>query len=161
MTIQNGNRFENYLQKFSESDWQAASDSLVPSIHEVDRSATLIWLRFYPLALDQYLSAPDREELKRNIAMQGDFGLANRIDTSHSFLYGHRYWKTVKAAIEAESQVFENDNIGLADEIKQIAAMVAEKVKADASLLIGITTVAFMTLAQIGLDKFLTAPGDT
>jgi ferredoxin len=93
--------------------------------------------------------------------MQGDFGLEDDIDTSHSFLYGHRYWKTVKAATEAESQVFENPNIDLSDEIPQIATMAADKLKADRSLLIAITAVGFMTLAQVGIEKFRASTGET
>jgi ferredoxin len=38
--------------------------------------------------------------------------------------------------------------------------MVAEKVKADASLLIGITAVGLMTLVQTGLEAFSATPGD-
>jgi ferredoxin len=161
MSTQTSNHFESYLKKFGESEWQTAIQSLLPAIHEVDRTAVQIWFRFYPLALEQYLeAAPDLDEAKRTLAMQGDFGLDNRIDSSHYFLYGHRYWKTVKAAIEAESQVFENQNIDLADEIMQIATMIAEKLKSDKSLLIGITAVGFMTLAQVGLEMFKAAVGE-
>ena len=161
MSIQNSNRLENYLQRFTEQDWQAAFDSLLPSIHEVDRNSVRIWARFYPLALVHYLTdAADIDEAKRSLAMQGDFGLENKIDTSHSFLYGHRYWKAVKAAVEAESQVFENEGVDLAEEIRQVAKMVGKKVKADSSLLVGITAVGFMTLTQVGLDKFKAAPGE-
>lgn len=161
MSTQSSNHFETYLRKFNESDWLTAVESLLPSTHEVDRNAVQIWFRFYPLSLQQHLlAAPDMEEAKRNLAMQGDFGLENRIDTSHDFLYGHRYWKTVKAAIEAESQVFENDAVDLGDEIKQIAAMAAEKLKVDASLVIAITIVGFMTLVQVGLEKFRRSTGE-
>ncbi len=161
MSTRNSNHFETYLKKFSESDWQSAIASLFASIHEVDRNAVQIWFHFYPLSLQQYVSsADDTAEAKRNLAMQGDFGLDDKIDTSHAFLYGHRYWKTVKAAIEAESQIFGNENIDLADEIDQIATMIAQKVKADRSLLIGITAVGFMTLAQVGVEKFKAAAGE-
>ncbi len=161
MSTQSINHFESYLKKFAESEWQAAIESLLPAIHEVDRNAVQIWFRFYPLALERYLeAAPDADEAKRSLAMQGDYGLDQRIDTSHYFLYGHRYWQTAKAAIEAESQVFENENVELADEIRQIAAMIAGKLKVDESLLIGITAVGFMTLAQVGLEKFKAATGE-
>ncbi len=161
MSIGNSNHFQTYLRQFSESDWQTVITSLMTSTHEVDRSAVQIWFHFYPLALQQYVSsADDAAEVKRNLAMQGEFGLDDKIDTSHAFLYGHRYWKAVKAAIEAESQIFENENIDLADEITQIATMVAEKVKADKSLLIGITAVGFMTFVQVGLEKFKAATGE-
>lgn len=161
MSTDSSNHLQTYLNKFSESDWQAANAALLAAIHEVDRNAVQIWFRFYPLALQEYLStAPDPEDAKRGLAMQGDYGLENRIDTSHYFLYGHRYWKIVKAAIEAESQVFENENIDLADEIKQIAAMIAGKLKVSESLLFSITAVGFMTLAQVGLEKFKAAAGE-
>ncbi len=161
MSTQSSNNLETYLRKFNESEWQAAIDSLLPLIHEVDRNAVRIWFRFYPLALEQFLlAAPDVEEAKQNIALQGDFGLEDRIDTSHDFLYGHRYWKTVKAAIEAESQVFQNEAVDLGDEIKQIAAMAADRLKADTSLLIAITAIGFMTLNQVGIDKFKAATGE-
>ena len=161
MTNSSSNTFERYLQKFSESDWQKAIEALLPSIHEVDRNAVQIWFRFYPLSLHLYLSSEqDTDNAKRTLAMQGEFGLEDRVDASHSFLYGHRYWKTVKAAIEAESQVFANENTDLADEIRQIATMAAEKLEADDSLLIPITAAGFMTVAQVGIDRFNATPGE-
>ena len=152
--------FELYLKKFDESGWQTAIESLLPSIHEVDRNAVQIWFRFYPLSLHQFVASAGPEEAKKSIAMQGDYRLDDRIDTSHNFLYGSRYWKTVKAAIEAEAQVFAGDNVALQDEIRQIADMVAAKVKADTSLLIGVTAVGLMTLVQVGLAKFQAAAGE-
>ena len=144
----------------SESDWNSAIAALLPSIHPVDRNSVQIWFRFYPLSLEQFLSASENiDEAKQSIAMQGEFGLEDRIDTSHDFLYGHRYWTAVKAAIEAESQVFQGENIGLSDEITQIAAMVAGKLKVDRSLVIGITAVGFMTATQVGLEKLRTSNG--
>ncbi|MBA2380166.1 MAG: hypothetical protein H0V76_11400, partial [Blastocatellia bacterium] len=95
------NPFITSLEKHTEADWLAAIDSLAADIHEVDRTATQVWFRFYPLDLVLYLnSAKNPDEAKRNFAMQGDFGLEDRIDTSHNFLYGHRFWPDVKAAID-------------------------------------------------------------
>ena len=148
-------KFETYLHNFNEADWQSSIAKLRPSIHEVDRNAVQIWFRFYPLSLRRFLAASeDLDKTKSSLKMQGDFELSDKIDTSHGFLYGHRYWPAVKAAIEAETQVFDNETIELAEEIRQIAAMVAEKVKADTSLLIAITAVGFMTLEQVGLERF-------
>ena len=144
----------------SESDWNSAIAALLPSIHPVDRNAVQIWFRFYPLSLEQFLSGGENiDEAKRSIAMQGDFGLGDRIDSSHDFLYGHRYWTAVKAAIEAESQVFQGDNPELADEIAQIATMVAGKLNIDRSLVVAITAVGFMTATQVGLEKLRTSIG--
>ena len=93
--------FQQYLSTFNESDWLAAVDELLPCIHEVDRNAVQIWFRFYPLSLQRFIaSAEDREETLRGMAMQGDFDLSSQIDTSHHFLYAHRYWPTVKRKIE-------------------------------------------------------------
>jgi ferredoxin len=154
--------FENYLASLSESDWNSALAALLPSIHSVDRNAVQIWFRFYPLSLERYISTSDNvEEAKRSIKMQGDFGLDGRVDTSHDFLYGHRYWTAVKAAIEAESQVFEGGNVDLADEIKQIATMVAGKLKVETSLVVGITAVGFMTATQVGLEKLRSIGGNS
>lgn len=164
MTMSNEslNPLESYLKKFSEPDWQTALDSVLPSIHEVDRSAVQIWFRFYPLALHQYLSeAPAVEESVRSMAMQGDFGLEDKIDTSHAFLYGHRFWRNVKAAIETETQIFDNADRPLSEEIEKIAAAASEKVRADKSLLLAITAVGLMTLAQVGLGEFKASPGET
>lgn len=153
--------FETYLNKFTETDWLNAVESLLPEIHEVDRNAVQIWFRFYPVSLFRYIeAAEDKESALRGIAMQGNYELKTQIDTSHHFLYGHRYWKTVKAAIEAEAEVFQDSNVDLAEEIRQIAAMVADRVKADASLLISITAAGLMTLVQSGLQAVKTAPGD-
>jgi ferredoxin len=91
--------------------------------------------------------------------MQGDWELAGRIDTSHHFLYGHRYWPTVKAAIEAEIAVFEGQTHSLAEEIKQVAILVAEKLKVERPLVNAIVTVGLATLNQVGADAFKAAPG--
>lgn len=162
MTMSNKslNTLESYLKKFSEPDWQTALESVLPSVHEVDRSAVQIWFRFYPLALQQFLSRADGEESAESLAMQGDFGLEDKIDTSHAFLYGHRFWWDVKAAIEAETQVFDNAERPLSEVIDKIAVSAAEKVRADRSLLTAITAVGLMTLTQVGLEKFVASTGE-
>jgi ferredoxin len=156
------NAFTSYIEKHTEAEWLAAVESLVPSIHEVDRNATQIWFRFYPLSLFRSLqAAEDLDKALHGFAILGNYALRTQIDTSHHFLYGHRFWRTVKAAIEAEAAVFENSEVALADEIKQLAAMAAEKLKVDASLVIGITAAGLMTLNQVGLEAFQAAAGET
>ncbi|HTK25774.1 MAG TPA: hypothetical protein VL327_04390 [Pyrinomonadaceae bacterium] len=155
------NTFDVYINKFNENDWLAAVETLAPEIHEVDRAATQIWFRFFPLGLFRYLeSTEDKDAATQTFVIKGDRELKNQIDTSHHFLYGHRYWKTVKAAIEAESAVFENSNIDLAEEIRQVAALAAEKLKVDTSMILGITAAGFMTVVQAGLDNFKNAAGE-
>jgi ferredoxin len=155
------NSLENYLTQFSESDWLSAVDELLPGVHEVDRNAVQIWFRFYPLDFRRFVEKEsDEAELRRSLGLLGDYDLADQIDTSHRFLYGHRFWKVIKAAIEAEAEVFTDQNPSLADEIRQVASNVAELVKADASLVLGITAVGFMTLNQVGLERFKAAAGE-
>src|SRR5215204_4711083 len=125
------NKFENYLNKFSEADWLAALERLLPAIHEVDRNAVQIWFRFYPLELFRYLeTAEDREKAIQKFVMQGDFELKNQIDSSHRFLYGHRYWKETKATIETLAESFKDE----AADLSQVIETAASAVKADKSL---------------------------
>ena len=154
MTNEPINTFESFLIGLSEAEWQSTVVSLLPSIHEVDRNAVQIWFRFYPLELQRYLTGvEDTDEAKRGLAMQGDFGLERRVDTSHSFLYGHRYWETAKEAIlrRCEDRKDSND---LRTEITEIATAVGKQVGADTSLTLAITAVGLMTLTQVGLTGF-------
>jgi ferredoxin len=152
------NNFETYLNKFRESEWLAAVENLLPAIHEVDRTAVQIWFRFYPLELFRYLeSAEDREKAIQKFVMQGDFELKNQIDSSHKFLYGHRFWKETKAAIETYAESFKN----AAADLTKVIEDVASTVKADKSLTLGIAAVGLMTLNQVGLEAFKAAKGET
>ena len=156
------NNFETYLNKFSESEWLAAVESLLPAIHEVDRNAVQIWFRFYPLELFRYLeSAEDREKAIQKFVMQGDFELKNQIDSSHKFLYGHRFWKEVKATIEARAANFGSEASDLSQIIEELAQTVASSVKNDKSLTLAITAAGLMTLNQVGLEAFKAAKGET
>src|SRR3954463_13321508 len=96
--------FENFLNQQNEESWSAALATLLRSIHEVDRNATQIWFAFYPLSLFQALSdSDDREKLAQQLLLQGDYDLKDQIDTSHRFLYGHRFWPQVKRAVAAHA----------------------------------------------------------
>ena len=149
-------KLESYLGGFNQNDWSEALTTLTPSIHEVDRNAVQIWFRFFPLSLTRFLAeATDPDEAKRGLAMQGDYGLDKRIDTSASFLYGYRYWNTVKAVIRCEAETFQGPEGTLAGEIDRIATLVAAKAKVEKPLVVGITAVALMTGVQVGLDALL------
>ena len=153
-------KFENFLNKFNENDWLKSINELLPAIGEVDRTATQIWFRFYPLALHNYLqNAEDKDKTVQKFVMQGDWDLKNQIDSSHKFLYGHRFWKETKNAIETRAASFNDGNANLTDEIKEIAKTAANNSKADVSLLIGITAIGLMTLQQVGFDAFKSAEG--
>jgi ferredoxin len=148
--------FENFLIQNDDEAWSATLTRLLRSIHEVDRNATQIWFAFYPLPLVQALeSAEDPELLSQRLLMQGNFYLDNQVDSSHTFLYGHRFWPEVKAAVAAHAKQFSPESGGpLADQIIAIADELSKKAKVDQSLLIGIVAVAFMTARQTGIATF-------
>ena len=153
--------FETFLKQHDEESWAATLTALLRSIHEVDRNATQIWFSFYPLSLFEALErADDPEKLAQQLLMQGNYYLKDQIDSSHTFLYGHRYWPEVKSAVEKHAREFSsNETRSLADQILTVAQNAATQAKADQSLVIGITAVAFMTIRQAGLAAFEAAPG--
>lgn len=153
--------FENFLAGHDEESWAAALTTLLRSIHEVDRNATQIWFAFYPLQLWRALEhAEDRDTLAQQLLLQGDYELRNQIDSSHSFLYGHRFWPEVKRAIEQHADAFDQTaRASLADQILTVARGVAKALNQDESLLVGITAIAFMTVQQSGLAAFKAASG--
>ena len=143
--------FESFLKQHDQAAWARAVETLLPDIHEVDRNAVQIWFHFFPLALANAISEmPDRAELERTLRLDGNYRLADQSDTSHWFLYGHRYWPQVKAAIinRAES--------GGAPKSLDLAALVREIATdaGDVGLSLGITAVGLMTLQQVGLAVF-------
>jgi ferredoxin len=153
--------FEHFLYQQDEESWSATLTTLLRSIHEVDRNATQIWFSFYPLALFQALEqAEDPETLAQQLLMQGNYYLKDQIDSSHTFLYGHRYWPDVKSAVQKHAREFSpGETRSLADQILSVAQEAAKQAKVDQSLTIGITAVAFMTIRQAGLAAFENAPG--
>jgi ferredoxin len=155
------NSFEKLLWKQDEESWSGVITALLRSIHEVDKTAVQIWFAFYPLSLFEALkAAADPEQLARRLLLQGDYYLKNQIDSSHTFLYGHRYWPEVKKAVEQRATSFESKpDAGLADEILAVAQDVATRLKVDRSLVVGITAVAFMTVQQVGIQAFKAASG--
>lgn len=153
------NAFIEGIEKLTEAEWLAAVGSVAKDIHEVDRNATEIWFRFFPLDLVRYLeSADDVEATMKGIVLEGDFGLLDKIDTSHFFLYGHRYWPHVKAAVTARAESVDAFT-DLDTEIRNIARSVADAAKVDVSLTLGIAAVGLMTLVQAGYDDMKAAAG--
>ena len=154
--------FETFLSQQGDEAWAATLTTLLRSIHEVDKNATQIWFAFYPLSLFRALrDAQKRDELARDLLLQGNYELKSQIDSSHRFLYGHRHWPQVKKAVEAFCDNFNPSVMGkLADHILQVASEAAQSAQVDRSLTIGITAVAFMTVQQVDLDAFKTARGE-
>ena len=153
--------FQSFLNKHNEEAWSATITALLRSIHEVDKTAIQVWFSFYPLELFHALEkSADPEALGRQMLLQGNYYLKDQIDSSHKFLYGHRYWPEVKKAVaEHAGSLNASQSVSLADQILEIAGVVAHRLKIDASLVVGITAVAFMTVQQVGLQTFKSASG--
>src|SRR6266567_6037649 len=117
--MNNETSFEIFLNRHDEEAWSATLVTLQRSIHEVDRHATQIWFAFYPLPLYRALEeAEDREKLAQQLLLQGDYELKDQIDTSHRFLYGHRFWPQIKKAVAAHADSFsESAQSSLPDQI--------------------------------------------
>jgi ferredoxin len=153
--------FENWLGQQSEEAWSATLTTLLRSIHEVDKNATQIWFAFYPLSLfHAFQQAEDPEQLAQQLLMKGVYPLRGQIDSSHKFLYGHRYWPEVKKAVETFAANDQASASSLSDQILKVAGEVSQATRADQSLLVGITAIAFMTLQQSGLETFKNAKGE-
>jgi ferredoxin len=152
--------FENFLNEHDDESWSATLTTLLRSIHEVDKNATQIWFAFYPISLFNTLThADDPEKLARQLLIQGIYYLKDQIDSSHQFLYGHRYWPAVKGAVLKHATNFNAaDAATLSDQILGVASLVAKQLKVDQPLVVGITAVAFMTVQQAGFAAF-NAPG--
>lgn len=154
------NKFEVFLNTFNEKAWLATLTTLLPEIGEVDRTATQIWFRFYPLEFFRALqTAEDRDELIQQFVLQGDYELKDQIDSSHKFLYGHRFWQETKNAVANYAESFTDETADLANVIRQIAKNAAVAAKTNESLTIGITAVGLMTLVQTSFDAFKAAQG--
>lgn len=153
--------FGAFLNRHDDEAWREIIHTLGPDIHEVDRTATEIWFYFFPLALQRALQwAGDPAQLARKLSLEGKYRLEDQIDSSHAFLYGHRYWPQVKAAVsELASSTGAPASLDLATLIRQVAANIASRLKVDQSLVNGIAAVAFMTLQQVGVAAFKAAPG--
>ncbi|MCC6328454.1 MAG: (2Fe-2S)-binding protein [Acidobacteria bacterium] len=153
------NAFINSIEQFNEAEWLAAVEQVLPAIHLVDRNAVQIWFRFYPLDLVRYLeTADDIEQAMKAVAVEGDFGLLDKIDSSHYFLYGHRFWPQIKSAVVERANSAEPFTC-LKTEITNIARPAAVAAKTNESLTTAIAAVGLMTLVQTGLEEMAKAPG--
>jgi ferredoxin len=145
--------FQSFLKQHDAAAWQRTIDALLPDIHEVDREATQIWFHFFPLELAEAIAqSDDLAQLAITLRLEGHFNLADQVDSSHWFLYGHRHWPEAKAAIiaRAESRA--------APSSLELAVLVKEIGKND-PLKLGIAAVGLMTLQQVGLAAFRAASG--
>jgi ferredoxin len=152
---------EVFLDRHDDEAWRGTIAELLSSIHEVDRAATQVWFHFFPLALLRaFERAEDPEALARDLLMQGKWRLRDQPDSSHAFLYGHRFWPEVKRAVVRLARAGEAGGRTLAEVVRAVASEAARERKADESLVVGIAAVGLMTLQQLGLDEFARTPGE-
>ena len=127
--------FVEHLSRYAPADWAGAVDTLAAAIHPIDRDATRVWCAFFP-------AGPP----------------AGDIDTSHLFLYGHRYWPQVKRAILAAAEDTSWPAV-LPDVIAGIADRATRTTQVDRDQLLGITTASLVTLGYAGMDAFTVSAG--
>src|SRR5262249_14276060 len=150
--------FYSYLSQQDDAAWSRTVTELQSSIHPVDRNATRIWFAFFPIKLWRALTeAEDMEAQAKKLILKGNYLLRDQVDSSAEFLYRHRSWPRVKSAVSEYANTASPDG-PLPDHIRNVARAVADEIRTDPSVLIGITAVAFGTLEQIGPEIFKQAP---
>ena len=76
MSVTEKSRFVSFLEKHNQEIWQETLESLLPSIHEVDRTATRIWFAFWPLELNEALRGQlGAQEMARIMDLEGQWHL--------------------------------------------------------------------------------------
>ena len=144
------------LRRFEPADWRRALDQISREIHEVDRNATRIWFAFFPLELHLALERTDDEAAAvRRLGLMGRWRLADQVDTSHTFLFAHRFWPQVKSAIAG----IEQPATRLPELITQAADAACRTARVDRERLMGMAAVGLMTLRQAGPAAFSATPG--
>jgi ferredoxin len=152
---------EIFLDGHDDESWRGTVAELLPFIHEVDRTATQIWFHFFPVALLRaFRQAEDPGVLARDLLMQGKWLLSEQIDSSHTFLYGHRFWPEVKRAVVRLAESGAHGAGTLAGLVRAVSGAVAGERKVDESLVVGVAAVGLMTLQQVGLEEFRRTPGE-
>jgi ferredoxin len=153
--------FEAYLNQHDRAAWASAVASIRAEIHEVDRDATWIWFQFFPLDLARAFEASDEpKQLSRRLLIQGCCHLKDQVDRSHAFLWGHRYWPNVKAAVLRHATApVAPVSLDLASVIRAVSREVAAAERVSEALVLGIAAVGLMTLQQVGLETFRSTLG--
>jgi ferredoxin len=145
----------DHLCQYDAAAWRSAIDVLQGEIHPIDRNATKIWFAFFPLDLHLALAeSDDPAGMARKLGLMGRWRLADQIDSSHRFLFSHRYWTQVKSAINGYS----GPPLELPALVSAVAEAGARTARVDREFLLGITAIGLMTLRQTGSEAF-DAPG--
>lgn len=151
--------FVDHLSTFGPADWPGAVETLAPQIHPVDLDATRIWFAFYPLEVHLAVATvEDPAAAARKLGLMGTWRLADQVDTSHRFLYGHRYWPQVKRAILATAAEASWPD-RLPPLVERVADHASRTCAVDRDQLIGIVLAGLMTLRCAGLDAFTASDG--
>lgn len=151
----NESLFEAFLNQHDDQAWARTLDNLEASIHPVDSKATRIWFAFFPLKLHRALAATtEPEKTRQELGLSGRYRLTDQVDSSHQFLYGHRYWRQVKAEVTHYLQGPPPTSLRLEEQILEVARQVSTSLAVERNLLVGICAVAFMTLQQVGSEVF-------
>lgn len=147
----------SHLSRYSPADWASAVDTLSASGHVIDRNATTIWFAFFPLGLHVTMAAAEDEAATaRQLRLQGRWRLVDQIDTSHRFLFAHRFWPQAKLAVQNATGPFPDALPAL---VTMMADAASRTARLDREFLLGISAVALMTLRQVGPDALAAAPG--
>jgi ferredoxin len=162
MSLPRESLFEAFLNQHDRATWTSALASMRGDIHEVDRVATWIWFQFFPMDLARVFESSDEPaQLTRQLLIQGDHRLKDQLDASHRFLWGHRYWPRVKAAVlEHATTPTAPVSLDLATVIRAVGRKVAAAANVPEALVLGISAVGLMTLQQVGLETFKSTPGE-
>lgn len=145
--------FLAFLAQHDDGAWHRAVDRLQNAMHPVDREAARIWLHFYPMRLQRAIdAAADTRALEHHLRLEGHWRLEGQRETSHWFLFGHRYWRHAREAVRAfASRPVAPGSLDLAAQIQSIARGLGERLQVEPSWLVGIVAVGVRTLQQAGL----------
>ncbi|MCA1586327.1 MAG: hypothetical protein LC791_16675, partial [Acidobacteria bacterium] len=153
--------FVPFLAQFDDAAWLRTIDRIAHAMHPVDRAPTRVWFHLYPLALDRLMTkATDPHAVAQRLLLKGRWCLAQQIDSSHTFLYGHRFWPDVRqAVIEYATRGSAPSSLDLGAQIKELAGEVSRRLGRETELLVGIVAIGLRTLQQVGLERMIGAPG--
>jgi ferredoxin len=146
--------FLAFLAQHDDHAWHRAVDRLQSAIHPVDRDATRVWFHLFPLRLQRALEqSSEPVALAQHLRLEGRWRLGDQRDTSHHFLFGHRYWGEVCATVgRGASRPAAPGSLDLAALVHELARDAAGHLSVDVSWVVGITAVALRTLQQVGLS---------
>jgi len=153
--------FLAFLAQHDDAAWLRAVDRVHASIHPVDRAATRIWFHLFPLALQRLMQQPNAADVARRMTLNGRWQLAEQIDRSHVFLYGHQFWPHAKRVVlDYADATNPPGSLDLGSQIHEAARRTATSAAVDAAVVTGIAAIALRTLQQVGPTALAASPGE-